>query len=635
MQCRHCNTDSKLVCATCGAVVDDAELQADILSELVEVRPLSLEYYLRKEKDDMIDHAIFDKVLPFVRSSSGVVLFHFISHLKGASNVAWEKGFTIPELMAQTGIKSTGTMSEALAELSTGRRASRTRPEMKGWNIVKQANRGRKDKYVDGTRWVLNLDKVLEGEPYPLFHVGKQGRYIRMHHKIIRELLPTLTPNQAIIFLFIYRLTLGRSKEWDTITINYFTGDRREIEGEPAKEPKERSALTSPRGVRSVIRQLVDKKLIEVKPAPDHRYGSLYRLNPDTFLILETRAHCTSDSREVASDSREVASDSREVASDSRTVASDSRKMPPPNTTLNEQPRNLNSLNEKDETPLLDPSAKTVPLTIDSVPLYETKEGDNDTLSEGGFPQKRSREDRDKILRNVLGMEISFSIKAVHREMDAGNTTDEELDMAILHKQTDDPAKPRFGPGIYANYLTKKLDPKTNEPYKLIWKSTVAKPNEPDPAPKSSPPSTNGHGAAPHPSPTYNGDAPPTYYENPPEMPDGGEILYGAPPPRTPPPFVVKNGITREHDDVWREVKSMCRSELTRAGYNTSIHLTRLERVEDGTILVISAFAPAVQWIEARMTGGMTRRLTSAAGHDLWSFKYEVREKDKVLSYGD
>jgi len=609
--CKHCNCDSKFVCQTCGAVLDGAELRAEILSELVEVRPLSLEYYMERNKDDIIDHAIFDKVLPFIRSSSGVILFHFISHLKGSSNVAWENGFTIPELMKMTGIKSTGTMSEALAELSDGRPASRTRPEIKGWNVIYRTNKHSKSKYVHGSRWALNIDRILEGEEYKLFHPGKQGRFVRMHHKVIRELLPTLTPDQGVIFLFIYRLTLGCGKEWDTITLNYFTGERRAIEGEPPQEPRHRSGMRDRASVKRVIGQLVEKGLVEVEAAPDPRYGSLYRLNPASFLILESRAKPTPASRETPPASRETPPASRETPPVSRETPPVSRETTPPNSCpkhffLNEKnetsPFNPNSLDESTTKLNYEPEiVLNVSSNTHSSSLYENGEGITTTLSEGVPVPKRSREERDAILRNVLGIEISFSIKKIHQMMDTGKTTDDELDIAILHKQSDDPNKPKFGPGIYANFLTKKLV--NDVPCQLIWKNSPSVGNQSDAAPKSPPSNGNGHGAAPH-SPTPNGND-----------------------------KVAAPLVAAEYLEAWADAKQMLKESLVAASYNNGLHYAKLVKVE-GEKFIVSAPLFIRDVLEHRSKNTITRALHSAmkykgmAGN--WTIEFISNEEEKV-----
>ena len=72
MLCKHCNCNSKLVCSTCGAVVDEAEL---ILEQLEQIRPFDLAYYQTIDKKIIfIDHAVVDRILPHIRSSSGKVL---------------------------------------------------------------------------------------------------------------------------------------------------------------------------------------------------------------------------------------------------------------------------------------------------------------------------------------------------------------------------------------------------------------------------------------------------------------------------------------------------------------------------------------------------------------------------------
>jgi len=508
MLCKHCNCDSKLVCSSCGAVVDEAELKAELLSELVEVRPLSLEYYLRKEQDDIIDHAVFDKVLPFVRSSSGMILLHFISHLKGASNVAWEKGFTVPQLMTMTGIKSTGTMSEALAELSVGRRASNTRPGITGWDLVKRANQGKKSRYIDGNRWVLNLDKVLEGEQYPLFHPGGQGRYVRLHPKVIREFLPTLTPDQGIIFLFIYRLTLGFNKEKDTITMNYFTGERRTTEDEPIPpEPHHRSGLRSRQGVKSIVGQLVRKGIIFVEEGDDPRNGRIYSLNPASFLIIESRARITEVTRK---DNTVTRNDNAVTRNDNAVTRNDNavtRNTTPPNFVLNPTDLNENSLNKKNEISILNPPAKT-----DSAPLYELTELLSNTettdgmdklpLSEQAKPtsqdtnglEKLTREKRQDILTKDFGLRSTTAINKALDYLDQGMMTDGHIQLALQHKAD----YPLCGPGIYADYFTMKVK---NGVVCGLRPMSEAEMNELDPAPNSPPP-TNGHGAAPPPSPT-------------------------------------------------------------------------------------------------------------------------------------
>ena len=599
MLCKHCNCNSKLVCSTCGAVVDEAEL---ILEQLEQIRPFDLAYYQTIDKKIIfIDHAVVDRILPHIRSSSGKVLMFFIASTKGGENIAFEEGFTYAQLMKGTGIKSTGTMHLALAELGDGLPATKRRKAIKGWNLIVHVNDKdkKKSKFVYGNRWRLNTDRVLEGVAHKLFNAGEHGTFFMMSPWIVLNLFPTLTGDQAMILTFIHRMTIGWSREENSMTYNFFTGWRRpskddeagvqfEFFEEEQQENYTQSAMSSRKGVKNVLGQLVALNLVIKKEAKDPRYGHIYSLNKELLVTLELRARYPqpSDICLQPSDIYPQPSDVCPQPSDIYPQAT--RHVPPLNNDLKTTSINENDVNKKNETIPPNPPAKT-----DNEPLYELTELLSNTettdgmdklpLSEQAKPtsqdtnglEKLTREKRQDILTKDFGLRSTTAINKALDYLDQGMMTDGNIQLALQHKAD----YPLCGPGIYADYFTMKVK---NGVVCGLRPMSEAEMNGSDTAPKSPPPSTNGHGAAPPPSPT----------------PPNGDELPPLPSPAT----------------VWQVTQDLLnQNPLLLNGLGKNLPYLQLESIENGLITVTAP--PRVAESLTKQPGVMTRALNQAMQH--------------------
>jgi hypothetical protein len=599
-------------------VVDVGAVLADRMEQHI-IRPLDLAYYLNEEKEiTFFDCAIVDKVIPLIRAASSVILFFFINNTKGGSDVPWEQGFTYKQIMAGTGIKSRGTMFESLAELGEGRAETKTRPAIYGWNLIIHCNKDKKSKFRRGNRWKLNTEAVIEGVKHKLFNAGINAPYFMMHPWLINELFPTLTPNQVVIFMFIYRMTIGFRREWNSITYNYFTGARREIEGEPAATPKRQSGLTSYSGVKAVIEQLVERGLILVEDGDDPRNGRIYSLNKDLFVTVDMRDQVNHMRDQVNQDARPCESGARPVESGARPVT-------PPNHDLKHTVLNKSSLTEKDETPFLNPPAKTDSFSLyeSFPPLQQTTEGlDKLPLSEQAKPtgqdtnglEKLTREKRQDILTKNFGLRSTTAINKALDYLDQGMMTDGNIQLALQHKAD----YPLCGPGIYADYFTMKVK---NGVVCGLRPMSEAEMNGSDAAPNSPP--TNGHGAAPplSPTPPYVNSytsPPPAYYTN----------GHGS----TPAPTVAA-----EYLEVWKEVKERLHLATTAATFNSVYQKAMLKNVyirmdvnQETIVFVIGASSSSMDWMKNRAYTSMLRTLTSITGNKQMDFEFISDEKEKV-----
>jgi len=673
MLCKHCNCDSKFVCQTCGAVVDEAELQAELRAELQAemVRPFDVEWYKgRLGQFICADHALFDKVIPYIMSSSTKILFHFLAGLKGESNVAFEKGYTTAELMVATGIKSPGTMHQALCELSYGLAATKRRRALFGWDVIKCTNADKKSKFRTGNRWVLNLNRILEGEEYPLFYAGGQGRYVPIHRWIITELFPTLTPDQCVILLFIFRLTIGFDKQKDSITLNYFTGARREVEGKETPIPRHRSGLTSYAGVKAVLKQLVDLGIITDEDPLDPRNGRIYGLNPS--LSVPSHLHATLNHLHAKRDSPP-----RDVESPPRDVESPPRETPPPNSASKQVFPNAS------ETTSLNPPAQNGSSALHEISAALPKTTDGTQLPKNGeTPAPMSRTAREAILKHTLGIKRKENLdKALDLLQQGVYRTDSDIEKAIKHKEKN----PKTGGGVYSNYFTMKPKP-DGTMYELFDMESPSEnpslnPNEPDTAPKSPPP-TNGNGAAPH-SPTYaNGDEPPPLpspatvwqvtqdllNQNPLllnglgknlpylqlESIENGLITVTAPPrvaeSLTKQPGVMTRALNQamqhldqdngghgwrvrfvsnvaQSDDAvwWHDTKAALQQQMTQATYSSVIRGTVFMACEGNVFVIGVRNKMALDWLENRLVNTVQRVLSSVVGKEV-TVKFELLE---------
>jgi hypothetical protein len=573
-------------------VLDVGAVIADHMEQQI-IRPLDLAYYVNEEgKIVFIDHAVVDKIMPFIRSSSAVLLLFFIANTKGGSNTAYEDGFTYAELMKGTGIKSRATMFEALAELGDGLPATKNRREIRGWKLIIHTNDKKKSKYVRGNRWRLNTEVVIEGVAHKLFMSGKHGHYFMMHPWIINTLFPTLTPNQVVIFMFIYRLTLGWQREENSITYNFFTGARRDVDGEPAEPPKRQSGLTSYNGVKVVVQQLVDLGLIFVKDGDDPRYGRIYSLNKDLFITIEARGQVNHPRGQVNQDARSGESPARSDESSARSMT--------PQYSASKQ-----SFQTFGETPSLRPPAQNGSFGLHETlpPLQNTTEGTQ--LPESGeTPAPMSRTAREAILKHTLGIKRKENLDKALELLEQGYRNDSHIEMAIKHKEKN----PKTGGGVYSNYFTMK--PKSDGTmYELFdMESPSENPsvgNEPDAAPNSAPP-TNGNGAAPDLSPT------PTY--------TNGNGRAAEPPTNG-------FGVAIEHAKAWNEAKEMLKGALGMASYNAILPYAKLVAVE-GNKFVVAAPPRTCENLK-QLTNTIHRALHGVTGSREWVIEFVSNQNQK------
>jgi len=130
--------------------------------------------------------------------------------------------------------------------------------------------------------------------------------------------------------------------------------------------------------------------------------------------------------------------------------------------------------------------------------------------------------------------------------------------------------------------------------------------NELDPAPNSPPP-TNGHGAAPPPSPT------------PPYTNGHGRVAE---------PTTNGFGVAIEHVRAWNEAKEIIRGQQTLATYSTTLHYAKLVAV-DGNKFVVAA-SPRICESLKRLTNTIHRALHSVTGSKDWIIEFVSNEKEKV-----
>jgi len=184
---------------------------------------LDLDYYNTFNPINVIlDNYVLDVLLPEMRPGS-VKIWMFMK-LRSSSDLT----FTYDELKEETGLHSSGSMWQCLAELEDGLPATKKRKAIHGFHLISRENRLRYSKHVHGNSFTLNNDYEAAGYKYPLIYGPNHQLTTAMHPWLIDKLMPQLTPHEWVIFVYLFRVTLGFQKPWDSLTLGYFTGKRKE-----------------------------------------------------------------------------------------------------------------------------------------------------------------------------------------------------------------------------------------------------------------------------------------------------------------------------------------------------------------------------------------------------------------------
>jgi len=187
------------------------------------IMALDLDYYSTfNPKNVIFDNYVLDVLLPEMRPSS--VKIWMLMKLRSSTDLTLPYGV----LMGETGLQSSSTMHQCLAELENGLPATKRRKAIHGFHLISRENRLRYSKHVYGNSFTLNNNYEAAGYKYPLVYGPNHQLTTAMHPWLIGELMPQLTPNEWVVFVCLFRVTLGFQKPWDSLTLGYFTGKRKE-----------------------------------------------------------------------------------------------------------------------------------------------------------------------------------------------------------------------------------------------------------------------------------------------------------------------------------------------------------------------------------------------------------------------
>jgi len=187
------------------------------------IMALDLDYYSTfNPKNVIFDNYVLDVLLPEMHPSS-VKIWMFMK-LYSSSDLM----LTYDELKGGTGLQSSGTLCQCLAELENGLPATKNRAATHGFHLITRENHRRWSKYVYGNSYALNNNYEASGYNYPVVYGPNHELTTAMHPWLIGELMPQLTPNEWVVFVCLFRVTLGFQKPWDSLTLGYFTGKRKE-----------------------------------------------------------------------------------------------------------------------------------------------------------------------------------------------------------------------------------------------------------------------------------------------------------------------------------------------------------------------------------------------------------------------